>query len=574
MDLYDYRFAAYELDKAEQLLLREGQPVPLTPKAFAILLMLIERSGHVVSKTDLMQAVWGDVCVEEANLTQNIFILRRILGEGVDGKKYIETVPRRGYRFVSPVSRILRSETQPRSEDEQKKSIAVLPFADGNLDGTFEYLADGIAESIINSLSELPQLRVMAWSAVSRYKGKDKDPREIGAELGVPNLLSGRLRTVDKKLIISVELVDVRGGWRVWGETFTCDATGLFVVQPQISKQISDALKLKLTVDERERLEKRYTENSGAYLHYLKGRYHWAKYTKHGLETAIKCYRSAIELDPTYALAHVGIADAYFRLSTTFLPPLKALPLAKAAAKTALEIDDDLAEAHASLGKVCLNLREFQVAEAEIRRALELKEGYALAHLWYGTIHEQRCNLNEALRQKKLALKLDPLSLLTSVSLATTLWSMGDFEAAERQLFEALEIDENFQTAYIVLALIQEQRKDYTLAIHTFEKAIQMGETSFLASFLARVYALFGNNERAHALINESIAQAQTRHISPYSLALAFAGSGDLVSAFLWFEKAYEEYDEWLAFIKQDLRLDGLRDDPRLVSLVNRVGLL
>jgi DNA-binding winged helix-turn-helix (wHTH) protein len=263
MELTLYSFDAYVLDPTEQTLSRAGCRVPLTPKAFATLLMLVQRSGQVVHKDDLMKSIWGDVCVEEANLTQNIFTLRRIFAEGIDGKKYIETVPRLGYRFIASVSQIQRGpRTIPllHSEKEQpKKSIAVVSFGHSDDDTQFEFLADGMVESIINSLSELPQLRVMAWSAVARYKGKNKDAREIGAELGVTNVLSARLRHINTKLMISAELLDVIDGWHLWGDAFSCDAHGLTEVQEQIAKKISDALKLKLTVDERERLAKRYT---------------------------------------------------------------------------------------------------------------------------------------------------------------------------------------------------------------------------------------------------------------------------------------------------------------------------
>jgi tetratricopeptide (TPR) repeat protein len=389
----------------------------------------------------------------------------------------------------------------------------------------------------------------------------------------VTNVLSARLRHINTKLMISAELLDVIDGWHLWGDAFSCDAHGLAEVQEQIAKKISDALKLKLTVDERERLAKRYTENSEAYLHYLRGRHHWAKYTKQGLETAIKCYRQAIELDPTYALAYVGIADAYFRLSTTFLPPLKTLPKAKAAAQKALEIDDQLAEAHASLGKINLHLRQWDTAEAELRKAIELKKGYAPAHLSLGALQGFRGNFQECVMQKKTALQLDPLSLQINVSLATTLWGMSNYEAAKRQLLETLAMDENFQPAYIVLAFVQEQQGDYVTAIETFEKAVSIGETSFLIGFLARVYALHGDKQAAYALINKSISEAQTRYISPYSIALAFVGLGDLDSAFGWFETAYETYDEWLLFLRKDRRLDVLRADPRLHDLMRRVGL-
>jgi TolB-like protein len=385
-----YEFGPYILDVRERVLTREGCAVPLTPKAFETLLVLVRNSGHVVEKDDLMKQVWPDTFVEEANLTQNVFALRRILGESAGKHQYIETVPRRGYRFLASVRKVSDaafatgrhqegkiSDVQPSRET---RFLAVLPFINASADAKMEYLSDGITESIINSLSQLPRLRVISRSAVFRYKGKQLDAQQIGKELGVDAVLVGSVHSLEGRLLISTELVDVANGCQLWGAHYDREQRAILELQDEIARKISAALRLRLTGDEEQQLTKRYTENSEAYQAYLEGRYYWSKYTRDGLEQAVGYFRKAIGLDPNYALAYAGVVDCYLRLTTNYFPPAD-VPAKTTDAMPALETDEPLPAT-----QVSLKLRyewDRKAAEREVRRAIELNSSYPAAHQWY-----------------------------------------------------------------------------------------------------------------------------------------------------------------------------------------------
>jgi TolB-like protein len=312
-----YEFGPYRVDASECVLLCDGQPVSLTPKAFDTLLVLVRKSGHVVTKDELMREVWPESYVEEGNLTQNVFTLRKALGDN----HHIETVPRRGYRFSAAVTEASAEEIEqateklsPRSRFSQGRGhqaaanfIAVLPFASVSNGANTEYLSDGITESIINLLSQLPQVHVMASSAVFRHKGKEINPQEIGRQLGVRAVLVGWVRSLDERLSINTELVDVGSGRQLWGEQYNREFHDVFEVQEEIATRISESLRIRLTREDQARLLRRYTDNFEAFRAYLKGRYYWGKYTKESLRKAIRCFQQATDLDPGYALAYATL---------------------------------------------------------------------------------------------------------------------------------------------------------------------------------------------------------------------------------------------------------------------------
>jgi TolB-like protein len=392
-----YHFGRYRLDASQRVLLRDGKPVSLTLKAFDTLIALVQKQGHVVNKDDLMKQVWPDACVEDSNLTQNIFTLRKVLGETAEGSKYIETVPRRGYRFVAPVDEVREvsstlskntesypavGQTSDVAGTRTTRFLAVLPFVNVSNDADTEYLSDGITESIINSLAQLPLLRVMSRSTVFRYKRSELDARQIGRELGVDAVLVGRVHSHEQKLVIGAELVDVANGWQLWGESYDRGSGAIFEVQDEIARQISTALRLRLSGEEERRLSQRQTRSTEAYQFYLKGRFHWTKYTKKGLEQAIEHFHQAIELDSTYALAYAGIVDCYLRLATNYIPPADALPATRGL--RAGENDEAIPEAQQRLGMFKVRHEwDQKAAERESKRAIELKSAYPAAHQWH-----------------------------------------------------------------------------------------------------------------------------------------------------------------------------------------------
>jgi TolB-like protein len=391
-----YEFGPFSLEPAQRLLRRDGYPVSLTPKATEILLLLLKNAGQLVEKEDLISEIWPNTFVEEANLTQNIFTLRRALGDDGTGAKYIETVSRRGYRFVAAVRKVAAPQhlsVDLNSEESENRAvttpsptkppiIAVLPFLNGTGDTKVEYFADGITESIINSLSPISKLRVMSRSSVFRYKGKELDPQKIGLELGVDAVLVGKVHVRESGLLISAELVDVANGWQLWGENFDRETSDIFEIQDEIARQLSATLKVRLTGDEERRVTKRYTENTEAYQAYLEGRYNWSKYTRESIEKAIVHFRRAIDLDPNYALAYAGIVDCYLRLATNYLPP-EELPLTGTEPLDTQVSQDQLSETEVSDEKIRLRHEwDWKGAERELRRANELKSTYPAAHQW------------------------------------------------------------------------------------------------------------------------------------------------------------------------------------------------
>jgi TolB-like protein/Tfp pilus assembly protein PilF len=377
--------------------MRDGKPVPLTLKAFDTLVALVEQQGQVVEKDDLMKRVWPDAFVEESNLTQNIFTLRRILGESAERLKYIETVPRRGYRFVAPVDEDWEAPSKPDKATQAShgagqssewlssrttKFLAVLPFINVSNEEDTEYLSDGITESIINSLGQLPLLRVISRSTVFRYKTSELDAQRIGRELGVDAVLVGRVHSFDQRLVIGAELVDVANGWQLWGESYDRGSGAIFEVQDEIARQISAALRLRLSGEEERRLAKRHTRSTEAYQSYLKGRFHWSKYSEEGLEEAIAHFRQAIDLDPNYAQAYAGIVDCYLRLSTNYIPPADALPRPREQRQP--ERHAGIPEAQSFPGMFKMRQEwDRKAAERESKRAIELKATYPAAHQWH-----------------------------------------------------------------------------------------------------------------------------------------------------------------------------------------------
>jgi DNA-binding winged helix-turn-helix (wHTH) protein/tetratricopeptide (TPR) repeat protein len=398
-----YEFGPYRLDSAQRVLTKGGEPISLTPKATEILLLLLRNAGQLIEKQELMKAVWPDIFVEEANVTQNIFTLRRVLGDDRSGARYIETVARRGYRFVAAVTTSegldgqsdgsvsgLITDTKNRSGSSGPPILAVLPFANDTGDQEIEYLADGITDHLINSLSRVSKLRVMSRSAVFRYKSRGVDPQLAGRELGVDAILIGKINLRPSGLGVSAELVDVAKGWQLWGESFDCDLNSILEIQDEIARQLSTTLKLRLSGDEEKRITTRYTENPDAYQAYLEGRYHWSKYTRTGIEKAVGHFRQAIELDPNYALAYAGIVDCYLRLATNYLPPEEDSGVS--IGEPEHNAVDGFGGPDASDRKIKLRHEwDWKGAERELRRANELKADYPAAHQWHAAY---RCSVN------------------------------------------------------------------------------------------------------------------------------------------------------------------------------------
>lgn len=523
-----YQFGSYRLDTGEGVLLHEGQPVSLAPKAFTTLLVLVQNKGHVVGKDELMKQVWPDTCVEEANLTQNIFTLRRILGESGKGSKYIETIPRRGYRFIAAVEEVSESESAlPTSPlrapdglashlqpDRTARFLAILPFVNASGEATMDYLSDGITESIINSLAQLPLLRVMSRTTAFRYKGRELDAQQVGRELGVDAVLVGRVHSQEHRLLISAELVDVAHGWQLWGENYDRGSRAIFEVQDEIGRQISAALRLRLTGDEERRLTRRDTKSAEAYQSYLQGRYHWSKYTRGGLEQAIGHFHQAICLDSNYALAYAGIVDCYLRLATNYIPPSDALPKT-IASMPAPDFDDTLHEAQGF--KRMFKMRQEwdqKAAERESKRAIELKANYPAYHQWLAAYRFSAALYDKAATQMK-AEELGPAddgrSLIFDTKLPGPVRSASPTQAEEVQVFcsiarEQMEVG-NYEAGCAVLErwwTVGQWPRLEGLGPHSTADLLLTAGT--LAGYLVSTRQVPRGQKHAEALLNGSLA--------------------------------------------------------------------
>lgn len=513
--------------------------------------------------------------------------LRKALGENKGEGRYIETVPKSGYRFVAEVKEVADqvrgheviwrsgSYINKSKGDRNIDSLAVLPFTVDSQEQELEYLSDGVADSIINNLSKFNNFKVMARNTLFQFRGREADAREVGLLLGVSAVLVGRMIHLRDCLVVRVELVDSNDGSIIWGEQYTCELSGLLALQEEVSREISKKLRLMLTVEEREVPGRKATTSAEAYRLYIKGRYFWSKYAFMQVERSIEYFQRAIELDPNYALAHAGLAEACFRLSNTHLPPKQIMPQARAAALQALSLDDRLAEAHAALGAVKLHHdRDWHGAESAFRRALELSPSLALAHQRLGALLLYQGRFNDALEELEKALESDPLSLRLITTLCMNLDLMGRYDEAVGRLQKSLELDSNYYPTHIMLGIIYLHQHKFEEAAAELEEAFRIGQDFAAIGYLGYTYAIWGAESEAERLIQLLTDQiARNNYVSPFQMAVIYAGLRDTEQAFEWLEKAYQDSNDWLVWVKVSPELDGLRSDPRYDDLLKRIGL-
>lgn len=643
-----YEFGRFQVKADERVLRRGDELVSLTPKAFDILLTLLESAGHIVNKDDLMKKVWPNTFVEEGNLTQNVSLLRKALGESANGPQFIETVPRRGYRFVAPVNRgkgnghALSLETAApllqvppgqtsaaeSSEPEHSRSsavkvgrwtfdsgrwtflsgrapavvvtlvavlatiaviaylsgrdkagatpsaiqsIAVLPFVDESPNGDAEFLDDEIAESLVNSLTKLPKLRVVPRSVMVSYKGRNVDPRKVGEELNVRAVVTGRIRRHGDSVSIQADLVDLDSVSQIWGQHYDRRLADILLVQEEISRDIFENLRLKLNLEEQKQLE--------AYRLYLKGRNAWNKRTREGMEQGIDYFQQSIAADPNYAAAYAGLADCYnMQVIYGVHEPKEGFPKAKEAAVKALEIDDTLAEAHTSLAFIKFRWDRDRVeAEREFQLAIKHKPTYAPAHQWYSSYLVALERFDEAIAEAKRTSELEPLSFTASSHLGWILYLSGRNDEAIAQCTRILNLDPTSFPAHRYLGLAYEQKGMYSQAIEEFQKGLKLSGSPLILALLGHAYASSGKTREARQVISDlhdlSESREAKRYVSPYTVAAIHAALNDKDQAFRLLEQAYEARDVWLMNLKVDPVFAKLRSDKRFQDLLTRAGL-
>ena len=455
------------------------------------------------------------------------------------------------------------------------ESIAILPFVNQNHDPDAEYLSDGLTESIINNLTQLANLRVIPSASSFRYKGKEIDPLAAGKELGVRAILMGRMMQRGDNLTINAELVDVRDNKQIWGEQYNRKLADALVVQQEISREISERLRTKLSGEELRQLTRRDTSNPDAYAFYLKGRYYWNKRTSDNLRKAIEQFQFAADKDPNYALAYVGLADCYSILELyAGIPSSETLPKAKAFAERALQLDNSLAEAHTSLAFACDALWQWDQAEEEFKRALELNPNYPTAHQWYALLLLNTGRFDEALTEARRARELDPLSLAIGQNVTQAFLARGDVNSAIAEARKIIELDPRYPRGHLHLGLAYLKQGNSSEAIAELQKAFDSPERDrSVFGTLGYVYAVSGRRAEALAVLKELEAKYEKHEALGQDLAVVYAGLGDKDQAFAWLEKDFQAHSGSLGRVRWQLPLESLRSDPRFADLLRRMGL-
>jgi TolB-like protein/Tfp pilus assembly protein PilF len=460
-----------------------------------------------------------------------------------------------------------------RSAQTTIQSIAVMPFFNesGNADG--EYLSDGMTETLISSLSQLPNLNVKPRSSVFRYKGKGKetDPRTIAKELNVQAILNGRVVQRGQDISLFVELIDISLDKVVWSETYNRKQSDLVTLQTDMAREVSGKLKTKLSGADEAKVTKTYTTNPEAYQLYLKGNFYRTKYTEEGYKKGLEYYQKAIAIDPNYALAYQGIALAYDFANGWYLPPQESEPKAKAAALKALELDETLAETHYLLGKIVFWYEwDWATAEREWKRAHELDSTYPASYPLYLAATGR---LEEAAKAQEGVQQRLPLDLNVNLDLAGILLFAGRYDQSIEQTRKALELDPNFWWSYQILGLAYERKKQYPEAIAALEKARSLDNNPSILGYFGYVYAAAGKKVEAQRLLEELKGLSNRRYVPSYSIAIIYAGLNDKDKAFEWLNQAYGERSFFIALLKVETVLDNLRPDPRFKEMLKRLNL-
>ena len=562
--------------------MRNDKAVQLSPKVFETLAFLVENSGHILEKDELIKQLWPDTFVEESSLAQNIFQLRRALKEGGSSRKYIETVPKRGYRFSADVREIVPGDGGAVSsysmngylsaEEETGlavKSLAVLPFKSLGENGKAEEcLGLGMADATIIKLSGLHQLLVVPTSTVLKYVGCRNGVESVNRKLGVDAILEGTIQRANERVRVTVQLISLNEGKMLWSAKFDEQFVDIFALQDSISEQVVGALALRLNAAERRHLRKRYTENTEAYQEYLLGLFFWNKKSKEGLNKAVECFQRAIKKDAGYALAYAGLADSYFWMAYSEFDSLnreKYFEKSRSNALRSLELDPFVAEAHAALATVKVKHdRDTIGAENSFERALAANPNCAMAYSRYTYFLAAMGRLGESLQKIRRAQELDPLSPDANASLAYILYFARDYDEAIRYSHRALMLQPDFLDALLLLGLSYEQKGMIDESIIQFTRAKEANaDSTEPLELLGHAFAIAGLGDEARRVLSELQSSETQNSIHPYNVALIHAALGQSKQAFEWLAKPYLNWTERERMLRFDPRMDRLRKDSR-----------
>ena len=597
----NFRVGQWLIQPQLNLIQGPGGDTPVEPKAMDVLVCLVKQAGEVVPKERLMQTVWADTFVTDEVLTNSIWELRKAFHDDAKNPKVIQTVFKKGYRLIAPVSfeeEIIETRLipQPSQSDPDARSgkgsclnrsaetegrqgqptshssIVVLPFLDLSPGKDQEFLCDGLTEEIINALTQLRQLRVVARTSAFQFKGVAQDVRRIGEQLNVETVLEGSLRKHGNRLRITAQVNRVDDGCHVWSETYDRELQDVLVIQEEIAQAIVRTFQIDSAGRSNQPLVRRHTRKLEAYHAYLRGRFFVHKLTVDSIRDGIRHFEQALAIDPYYAAAYAGLADAYgLQAAQNHLPSAAALQKAKPAASKALELDDTLSEAHAALGYVHHFEWDWSNGDRAFRRALELNPGNSIACHWYSHHLTALARHKESLELSQRALDLDPLDLLINYHLAWHYYYSRDFELAIEQFQKTLAMDRTYVRPRLFLgwAYFHVGRSDE--AVRELETALSQPEagTDFLGA-LGYVCGLCGKRDEARSILER--LNAEPRYVSPYFQALVFLGLGEHEEALRWLEIACDERSSHMTYLQVDPKLDNLRRHPRFERLIEKAG--
>lgn len=568
-----YVFGEFRIDAGSRLLLRSGEAVPLTPKVFDTLSLLVAHAGEVLDKQQVMNAVWPDTAVEENNLVQNISTLRRVLGDSRGENRYIATIPGKGYCFTAKVQTL----SAPAAVETMTAHIriAVLPFENLGCGPEREYLADGLTEETIAALGQIEpeHFSVIGRTSVMTYKHTSKTLAEIGSELDASYLIESSLRMEGERVRITSKLIRAQDQIQIWSVSYDSEPSSFLAFQRELGAAIAEQVRLRLSPARVKALANRQPQNAEAYDHYLRGSYYWNQFTAATTRRAIEHFTRATELDTDYALAWSGLADAYSSSPITGdAPALALLPRAREAAEHAFRSDPELAEALASLGFFRFWLGwDWSGSEAAHRKAIECDANYAFAHRMLGIVLSHCCRHDEAQTAIRRARELDPFSAMNRALSSQIAFAAGDLPGAVHFAREAIVLEPEFWIGHFQLGQALVHLRDYPSALEALNRAGRASSGNSKAiSLRGYLLAKMGDAAEARSILAMLEDISRERFVPPYAIALVHAGLGELEQTFEWLERALAAHDVHLTFLSIDPKWDAFRSDARFMDLLRR----
>jgi TolB-like protein/DNA-binding winged helix-turn-helix (wHTH) protein/Tfp pilus assembly protein PilF len=622
-----FQFGVFQLDLKAGELRKQGVKVKLQEQPFQVLATLLEHAGEVVTKEELQERIWAaDTFVDfDHGLHSAIARLREALGDSSESPRFIETIPRRGYRFVAPVkvignateSGVAEGKSFPapadrlwafgrnvlagllggalllgvflslnvggfrrwlrRESNPAIKSLVVLPLENLSGDPAQEYFADGMTDALITDLSKIGALRVISRTSAMQYKATKKRLPEIARELNVDGVVEGSVMRSGNRVRVTAQLLHAGTDQHLWAETYERDLGDVLKLQSEVAQTIAQQVRIQLTPQQKAQFGSALGVNPEAYEAYLRGRYFWNQRTEEGLWKSVEQFQHAIDIDANSALPYAGLADAYLVLDSWTLeaaPPIELAPKARAAVDKALQLDPTLAEARTVLAGVKHGDWDWNGAGVEYRRAIELNPNYAHAHHWYSQFLCELGQFDEGVAEADRAHALDPLNMMLGIDVGMRLYWARRYREAIAPIQKTLELDPNFRVAHRFLGQVYEQNAMYQAAITELRRAADLSNNNPIdLGALGHVYAVSGRRKQALQVLEELHRFSAKRYVSGYEFALIYAGLGEQDKALYWLYKAFQEHSTWMLHLKVDPRLDFLRSDPRFQELLRRVGL-